>query len=114
MQPIVETSCGKLAGVAERDLCVFRGIPSHALELPFVFGALSDPMLINFAGSGPQAHQLAERMQEAWIAFARGRRSNDHWPTYDADRRATMLIDEQWRVAQAPLEEERRFWETVS
>ena len=43
----------------------------HALDLPFVFGTLAHPMFRPFAGKGPEARALAQRMQDAWIAFAR-------------------------------------------
>jgi para-nitrobenzyl esterase len=86
----------------------------HALELPFVFGTLSDPMLMNLTGTGAAAHRLAERIQEAWISFARSGQPSADWPAYDPAQRATMLINDEWEVAHAPLEAERRFWETVS
>ncbi len=87
----------------------------HALELPFVFGALRDPLLANFSGTGPAAEALAERIQDAWIAFARGSDPGHagigRWPAYDSGRRATMILGAECRVENAPLEEERRFWE---
>ena len=68
----------------------------HALELPFVFGTLGHPLLRGFTGSGPEAAALAERIQDAWIAFARaGNPSHPalpEWPGYDPKRRATMIL----------------------
>jgi para-nitrobenzyl esterase len=50
---------------------------------------------------------LADRMSATWAAFARtGVPDNPkipHWPAYDTTRRATMVIDDQWRVADDPL-----------
>ncbi|HUI25954.1 MAG TPA: carboxylesterase/lipase family protein [Candidatus Kryptonia bacterium] len=89
----------------------------HALELPFVFGTFSDPMMSRFAGSGRAADRLSELMQEAWLTFAHnGKPSHDglgDWPAYDAARRATMILDADCRVEPAPLEAERRVWESV-
>jgi para-nitrobenzyl esterase len=87
----------------------------HALELPFVFGTLGHPLLRGFTGSGPEAAALAERIQDAWIAFARsGDPSHPalpEWPGYDQRRRATMILGNQCRIEDAPREEERAFWD---
>lgn len=87
----------------------------HALELPFVFGTLDRGPVAMFAGSGPEADALAERMQDAWLAFARtGTPSTPAlgaWPTYDAVRRTTMRFGSVCRLEDAPLEAERRFWD---
>src|SRR5206468_6759078 len=60
----------------------------HAVDLPFVFGTLDHPVLRRFAGNGPDAHALAGRIQDAWIAFARtgdpGHPGLGAWPSYDA------------------------------
>jgi para-nitrobenzyl esterase len=81
----------------------------HALELPFVFGTLTDPRIAAFTGGGPDAEALAGRVQEAWLAFART--GDPGWPAYDVTRRATMLLGRQSGVEHAPREPERRFWE---
>jgi para-nitrobenzyl esterase len=90
----------------------------HALDLPFVFGTLEHPMFRPFAGKGPEARAFAERIQEAWIAFARTGRP-DHgglpeWPAYDASTRRTMILDRHCRVESAPREPERAFWDRVA
>jgi para-nitrobenzyl esterase len=89
----------------------------HALDLPFVFGTLGHPLFRPFAGRGPEARALAERMQDAWIAFARAGRP-DHaglpaWPGYDVSSRRTMILDRRCRVEMAPREAERAFWDRV-
>lgn len=90
----------------------------HALELPFVFGTLDHPAVQAFAGSyQPGAHELATRMQDAWIQFARtGNPSTPglgDWPPYEAGKRATMILDRECRVEHAPMEAERAFWDQV-
>jgi carboxylesterase type B len=89
----------------------------HGLELPFVFGTLGHPLLRPFTGRGPEAAALAERMQDAWIAFARtgrpGHAGVGDWPAYDADARRTMILDRRCRVETAPHEAERGFWDSL-
>jgi para-nitrobenzyl esterase len=90
----------------------------HALDLPYVFGTLEHPMFRPFAGKGPDARALAERIQDAWIAFARTGRPEHtglpEWPAYDGSSRRTMILDRQCRVESAPREPERAFWDRVS
>ena len=45
----------------------------HALEIPFVFGALGNAGAELFLGgpAGPDLWALSEAMQDAWLAFAR-------------------------------------------
>ena len=89
----------------------------HALELPFVFGTLAHPLLRPFTGKGPEAHALAARIQDAWIAFARtgrpGHAGLGEWPAYDAAARRTMILDRRCRVEAAPREAERALWDSL-
>jgi para-nitrobenzyl esterase len=91
---------------------------AHALDIPFVFGAQDRPELTAFTGGGPAAQTLAERMQDAWLAFARtgdpAHPGLPPWPAYDGDRRATMLLGAACEVVDAPREAERRLWDAVS
>jgi len=68
----------------------------HALEIPFVFGAIHRPLIAAFAGGGPDAGALSEAMQSAWLSFARtGDPSHEGigaWPAWDPTRRATMMF----------------------
>jgi len=90
----------------------------HALDLPFVFGTLRHPMLRPFVGRGPEGQVLADRIQDAWIAFARSgspaHAGIGEWPAYDRSRRLTMILDRSCRVEAAPREEERAFWDTLA
>jgi para-nitrobenzyl esterase len=89
----------------------------HALDLPFVFGTLEHPMLRPLVGKGPEARALAERIQDAWIAFARSGRPSHagigDWPGYEEAHRRTMILDRRCRVEAAPREAERAFWDTI-
>lgn len=78
----------------------------HCIDLPFVFhnhARWDAPML---QGGDPAA--LTTRLQDSWIAFARG---GEPWPRYDATDRATMLFDAPGRVAEDPAGRAvRAFW----
>jgi para-nitrobenzyl esterase len=86
---------------------------SHALEIPFVFGMLGDPLWAPFLGATPPP-ALADAMQDAWIAFARTGDPNHAglptWPAYDTDRRPTMLFDATSTLADDPEGDIRRVW----
>ena len=90
---------------------------AHAMELPFVFGALEDPGAIAFTGRAPGRARLAHQMQDAWTRFARGGVPSSadlpHWPRYDAARRATMSFDLESSLVHDPLPAQRLAWEGV-
>jgi para-nitrobenzyl esterase len=58
--------------------------------------------------------ELALRMHDAWIAFARTGDPDHgglpHWPRYDAERRATMVFDETCAVVADPAGTELALW----
>lgn len=87
----------------------------HAIELPFVFGSLREPVVGVFSGNGPEALGLSEALQDAWVGFAADGDPSTGvlgaWPTYDEDRRATMVLDTSPAVVERPGEQERAFWE---
>ena len=89
----------------------------HALDIPFVFGSGQHPSLHWLIGDDPGTPVLAERIQDAWLAFARrgdpGHPGLPHWPAYDGGRRATMLLGASCAVADAPHEAERAFWDRI-
>ncbi len=68
----------------------------HALELPFVFGVVDEPVVQIISGSGPEVDALSTAMQRAWLAFAReGEPSHEGigaWAPWDPHRRATMIF----------------------
>lgn len=89
----------------------------HALEIPFVFGTLGAPNQERFAGKGPEVEALSRCMMETWLGFARSGELTSspwgEWPRYDTERRATMRIDRQAQLIDAPFEEERLAWDGV-
>jgi para-nitrobenzyl esterase len=68
-------------------------------------------------GDTPEARTLAHQAASAWVAFAKTGDPNNpaipRWPSYDAQRRATMLFDHNTRVESDPLHEFRMLWEEL-
>jgi len=89
----------------------------HALELPFVFGTLANPIVALFSGGGDDAHALSATIQQCWVNFARsGDPSSERagpWPAYDSERRPTMVLGPACGVEDDPLRRERVAWDEV-
>jgi para-nitrobenzyl esterase len=80
----------------------------HTAEIPFAFHNLeASPLTAGVA----HAAALADRVSDAWIAFARGGDPNATglraWAPYDAERRATMVFDDAPAVVADPIGAER-------
>ena len=90
---------------------------AHATELPFVWGNLGavarDPMFV--LGGRKLGAAVSERVRARWTNFAKhgtptGLAGGPEWRPYDADARATLVVDKQDRVVDdldAPV---RRAW----
>ncbi len=87
----------------------------HALEIPFVFDNIA--RATRFTGDAPERFALAEKMSEAWLAFARtgvpAYRELPVWQAYDTETRATMIFDQACRVENDPDGELRRAWSDI-
>jgi para-nitrobenzyl esterase len=87
----------------------------HSVDVPFVFDTLG---VIGEAHRKPGDQALADRVSKAWATFARnGDPANDAipaWPAYAAGRRATMLLDDECKVADDPDGEVRPLWSKVA
>ncbi len=90
----------------------------HAVEIPFVFGTLNAPMIDQLVGKGPAADTLKEKTMATWISFAKNGNPNHDgipkWPSYDAEKRATMLMGKKFEVVNALFDAERAAWENVT
>jgi para-nitrobenzyl esterase len=88
---------------------------THALELPFVFGAVHVPAVQLFSGAGPEVDVLSKMMQKAWLGFARtGDPSHEDlglWPVWDPASRRTMVFGPHTGVQDAPRDPELATWE---
>src|SRR5690606_25232368 len=92
-----------------------RMLAHHALEITFAFdNVVKVPAM---SGGGPSAVALADRMSDAWIAFARGGDPKTaklpRWPAYDVGGRATMVLDDACAVVEDPHGPVRELWGTV-
>lgn len=74
----------------------------HALEIPFVFGTLRSGWLRAFLGVTTDARSLSNRMQQAWIGFAREGQpiaeNLPEWQPFTADRKRTMIFGPRFGV----------------
>jgi para-nitrobenzyl esterase len=82
---------------------------AHALEIAFVFD--NTERSARFTGGGPRAAALADKMSDAWIAFARTGNPNTSklpaWTPYDAAQRATMVFNDESKIESDPTKERR-------
>ena len=81
----------------------------HTMDIPFVFENYE--LAEVEVGAGPELKPLGDRMAGAWVAFAKtGNPSHGlipRWPAYDTATRATMIINDEWRVVNDPYKEEK-------
>lgn len=81
----------------------------HLLDLPLVFGNVD--IARGMLGSGPEPQALSDRMSAAWAAFARSgnpsHKGIPNWPAYKAPQRSTMIFDNECKLANDPLGQER-------
>ena len=82
----------------------------HTMEIPFAFDNVK--IAANLTGGGPAAMALADKVSDAWIAFARTGNPNTpklpRWPQFNAKDRPTMVIDNQSQVENDPLRDQRK------
>jgi para-nitrobenzyl esterase len=88
---------------------------AHALELPFVWNRLDLPMAPVLLGPDAAAAQpLATAMHATWAQFIKTGDPNGAglppWPTYDTQRRATLLLDRACQVVDDPAGAARALW----
>jgi para-nitrobenzyl esterase len=82
----------------------------HCSELPFVF--YNTERCATMTGGGPDALDLAGRMADAWINFARTGNPNHpglpEWPAFDPKTIPTMVFNDQCAVKNDPDGEIRK------
>src|SRR5579863_592070 len=81
----------------------------HTVELPFVFNnVVEQPEEV---GNGPQLQPLADKVSGAWTAFARtgnpSMAGTPKWLAYTANERATMIINNEWKLVNDPRHDVR-------
>jgi para-nitrobenzyl esterase len=81
----------------------------HTIEIPFAFDNVAAAERLT--GGGPDAVALADKVSDTWIAFARTGAPDTpkmpRWPAFDPLDRPTMVIDNESRVENDPLREQR-------
>lgn len=83
----------------------------HAMDVPFTFNTLD---LTNATDGSADALRLADTMSSVWAGFARDGRPGPDWPEYDADTRATLMLDKHCGIENDPRGEERRLWQDIT
>jgi para-nitrobenzyl esterase len=86
----------------------------HAMDLPFVF---DNTEVADTTAGSPDARELAARISDTWIAFARHGCPNNPgiptWPAYTNADRATMILDTTCRVLHDPDRDARLLWTRI-
>lgn len=86
----------------------------HSLDIPFVWGTYGIPSMTRFCGTGSSIKSISEAVMQSYLSFAyTGNPNNDlipDWPTYNSESRPTLLFNESMSVADAPLDEVRKYW----
>jgi para-nitrobenzyl esterase len=76
----------------------------HTVELPFVFNNAGEQP--EEVGNGPDLQPLAEKVSGAWTAFAHtgtpSAAGTPKWLPYTASERATMIINDEWKLENDP------------
>jgi para-nitrobenzyl esterase len=82
----------------------------HCAELAFVFDNID--RCANSTGGTPEARELAAKVSQAWIQFARTGNPNHsglpRWPSVSAQTLPTMIFDTRCEVRNDPDAEERK------
>ncbi len=81
----------------------------HTVELPFVFNNVQEQP--EEVGNGPELQPLADKVSGAWAAFAHTGNPSvagaPKWLAYTAGERATMIINNEWKLVNDPRHDVR-------
>lgn len=77
----------------------------HSVEVPFVFDTLN---VIGERHHKTGAQAIADRVSRTWVAFARTGKAD--WAPYTADKRTTMVFDDDSRTVDDPDKDVRPLW----
>lgn len=81
----------------------------HTIEIPFAFDNVQ--IASKLTGGGAEAVALADKVSDAWIAFARTGNPNTpklpRWPAFNAQERPTMVFNTKSVVEHDPIREQR-------
>jgi para-nitrobenzyl esterase len=82
----------------------------HALELPFMWDNIHDPMAVKLIGDDPP-QALADEMHGAWVRFITS--GDPGWPEYEPSRRVTRDFGGDEPLVDDPSGDERALWDGV-
>ncbi|MFX1445848.1 MAG: carboxylesterase/lipase family protein, partial [Promethearchaeota archaeon] len=89
----------------------------HALELPFVFGLLSEKAIGIFPSKSEETEAISTKMMDSWTSFASTGNPNhkniSEWSSYSVGKRSTMLFGKEIKVVNGPLDDERASWDGI-
>jgi len=81
----------------------------HTIEIPFAFDNVQ--ISRQLTGGGADAMALADKASDTWIAFARTGDPNTsklpHWPPFNPKERPTMVINNQSKIVDDPIRQQR-------
>jgi para-nitrobenzyl esterase len=81
----------------------------HTIEIPFAFDNIKSA--VGLTGGGAEAVALADKVSDAWLAFARTGNPNTpklpQWPAFNAADRPTMVFNNASTVERDPIREQR-------
>ena len=87
----------------------------HSFDIALAFDNCHQPT--SKTGTGPEAREVARRMSETFIAFAKTGDPNNAaipaWAPYDLERRPTMIFDVDARSVDDPRGDERRLFQVA-
>jgi para-nitrobenzyl esterase len=80
----------------------------HTIEIPFAWDTVRTA---NLTKNSPVAQALADKVSAAWIAFARSGNPDTpalpRWPQFEAEKRSTMVFNNESRIENDPIREQR-------
>jgi para-nitrobenzyl esterase len=82
----------------------------HALELPFTWDNIADPLAHKLVGDDPP-QALADDMHAAWVRFITD--GGPGWPAYDLAHRTTRDFGGEAPLVDDPMGVERKLWDGV-
>ena len=81
----------------------------HTIEIPFAFDNVK--IAASLTGGGEEAMALADKVSDAWIAFARTGNPNTpklpRWPKFNSQDRPTMVFNNETKLLNDPIAEQR-------
>lgn len=89
----------------------------HALELPFVYGLLSDKKVGIFPRKTEETEIISKAMMDSWSAFAKTGNPNHggipEWLKYNIEKRSTILFGNDIKIVDSPFDKERAAWDGI-